>query len=385
MLIPLLFALQLAPTSATTSTITVRTATASQRVPLVAEAVGPMVRPQLLGPLLPIVVTPDSPGHYRLVVSGVAFGIEAGVASTIIAGQVQPLATAPIERDHQLLIPLQMVSEVFPAYVNNLRWDPTARQLVIFTHVATTKRQPRLVVVDAGHGGPDNGMTGPLGAPISIYEKDVTLAVAKKLGVQLRSRGLRVLYTRTTDTLIALSDRGRIANQAGGDLFLSVHVNAASMDWKDPAAGRGFETYFLAEAKTEDARRVEDMENQSVRFETDAKVSKDDALSYILSDMKQNEHLRESSELAELVQKHLAEMHPGPNRGVKQAGFRVLVTAFMPAVLVEIGFGTNVSEAAYLNDPNRQVAIASALADAAAEYLKRYERRVGGGVERDER
>jgi N-acetylmuramoyl-L-alanine amidase len=157
------------------------------------------------------------------------------------------------------------------------------------------------------------------------------------------------------------------------------------MDWKDPAAGRGFETYFLAEAKTEDARRVEEMENQSVRFETDAKVSKDDALSYILSDMKQNEHLRESSELAELVQKHLATMHPGPNRGVKQAGFRVLVTAFMPAVLVEIGFGTNKAEAAYLNDPRNQTAIAIAIADAASEYLRAYERRVGGGVGRDER
>jgi N-acetylmuramoyl-L-alanine amidase len=228
-------------------------------------------------------------------------------------------------------------------------------------------------------------MTGPLGAPISIYEKDVTLSVAKKLGVQLKSRGLRVVYTRTSDTLIALSDRGRIANQAAGDLFISVHVNAASLDWKDPAAGRGFETYFLAEAKTEDARRVEEMENQSVRFETDAKVSKDDALSYILSDMKQNEHLRESSELAELVQKHLGTMHPGPNRGVKQAGFRVLVTAFMPAVLVEIGFGTNASEAAYLNDARHQVAIASAIADAAAEYLRRYERRVSGGDGRDER
>ena len=383
MLIPLILALQIAPASATS--ITVRAASASQRVPLVAESVGPMLRPQLLAPLLPVVVTPDTPGHYRIVVSGVAFGVETGVASTTVAGQVQPLVTAPMERDHQLLIPLQMVSEVLPAYVNNLRWDPTARQLVIFTRVASTKRQPRLVVVDAGHGGPDNGMTGPLGAPISIYEKDVTLSVAKKLGVQLKSRGLRVLYTRTTDTLIALSDRGRIANQAGGDLFVSVHVNAASMDWKDPAAGRGFETYFLAEAKTEDARRVEAMENQSVRFETDAKVSKDDALSYILSDMKQNEHLRESSELAELVQKHLATMHPGPNRGVKQAGFRVLVTAFMPAVLVEIGFGTNASEAAYLNDPRHQVAIASAIADAAAEYLKRYERRVSGGDGRDER
>jgi N-acetylmuramoyl-L-alanine amidase len=385
MLIPFLLALQLTPGAATIASITVRTAIASQRVALVPDAAGPMLRPQSLGPLLPVAVTPDAPGHYRVVVFGVAFAVEAGVASTTVAGQVQPLAAAPIERDHQLLIPLQMVSEVFPTYVNNLRWDAVSRQLVIFTRVAATTRQSRLVVVDAGHGGVDNGMTGPLGAPISIYEKDVTLSVAKKLGVQLKSRGLRVVYTRTTDTLIALSDRGRIANQAAGDLFISVHVNAASLDWKDPAAGRGFETYFLAEAKTEDARRVEEMENQSVRFETDAKVSKDDALSYILSDMKQNEHLRESSELAELVQKHLGTMHPGPNRGVKQAGFRVLVTAFMPAVLVEIGFGTNASEAAYLNDARHQVAISSAIADAAAEYLRRYERRVSGGDGRDER
>jgi N-acetylmuramoyl-L-alanine amidase len=383
MLIPLLFALQVTPAATSAASITVRTASASQHVPVVADAAGPMVRPQSLGPLLPVAVTPDAPGHYRVVVSGVAFNLEVGVASTTVAGQVRPLAAAPIERDHQLLIPLQMVSEVLPTYVNNLRWDAPSRQLVILTRVTST--QPRLVVVDAGHGGVDNGMTGPLGAPISIYEKDVTLSVAKKLGVQLKSRGLRVVYTRTTDTLIALSDRGRLANQAGGDLFISVHVNAASLDWKDPAAGRGFETYFLAEAKTEDARRVEEMENQSVRFETDAKVTKDDALSYILSDMKQNEHLRESSELAELVQKHLATMHPGPNRGVKQAGFRVLVTAFMPAVLVEIGFGTNASETAYLNDSRNQVAIASAIADAAAEYLRRYERRVSGGDGRDER
>jgi N-acetylmuramoyl-L-alanine amidase len=70
---------------------------------------------------------------------------------------------------------------------------------------------------------------------------------------------------------------------------------------------------------------------------------------------------------------------------VKQAGFRVLVTAFMPAVLVEIGFGTNKAEATYLNDPRNQTAIAIAIADAASEYLRAYERRVGGGVGRDER
>ena len=73
-------------------------------------------------------------------------------------------------------------------------------------------------------------------------------------------------------------------------------------------------------------------------------------------------------------------MHPGPSRGVKQAGFRVLVTAYMPAVLVEIGFGTNPSEAAFISDPAKQSAIASAIADAAMEYLGRYEGRIRSGT-----
>ena len=375
-----------------------------QRVPLVMGATGPMLRPQTLAPIVPVRIDDDAAGHYRLTVSGVTVALEVGVATATIDGQVRQLAAAPLSRERQLLIPLQLVSEVLPAYASNLRWDSAARQLIVTgsatrgstSHAAAAraraiapapssprpKRQARLVVVDAGHGGPDNGMTGPVGAPISIYEKNVTLAVAMRLGQELRARGVRVLYTRTTDTLIALSDRGRIANQAGGDLFISVHVNAANPGWRDPAATRGFETYFLAEAKTEDARRVEEMENESVRFETGATVSKDDALSYILSDMKQNEHLRESSELAEIIEEHLASMHPGPDRGVKQAGFRVLVTAFMPAVLVEIGFGTNPNEAAFLNSPRHQIEIARAIADAAQEYLRRYERRVGGGSER---
>ena len=392
MLIPLLVALQLRA-AVTAGSITVRTPSASQRVPLIADTSGPMLRPQMLAPLLPVSVVAESPGHYRLDIAGASLGLEIGVASTTVAGQVRPLASAPVIRERQLFVPLQLISEVLPSVAPNLKWDGATRQLTIGTRAVTdkasNKQRTRLVVVDAGHGGPDNGMTGPIGAPISIYEKDVTLAVAKRLGAELKSRGLRVLYTRTTDTLIALSDRGRIANQAGGDLFISVHVNAANLGWKEPAAARGFETYFLAEAKTEDARRVEQMENESVRFETESNVSKDDALSYILSDMKQNEHLRESSELADLIQEHLASVHPGPSRGVKQAGFRVLVTAFMPAVLVEIGFGTNAAEAKYLTDRRHQAEIASAVADAAQEYLKRYERRVNGGSDgggaRDER
>jgi N-acetylmuramoyl-L-alanine amidase len=243
------------------------------------------------------------------------------------------------------------------------------------TTVRKTQR-PR-VVVDAGHGGRDPG------APMrgtSIREKDVALQVALHLGGILKERGVDVVYTRTRDTLIALDDRGRIANEARGDLFISIHVNAANPRWKDPGAARGFETYFLAAAKTEDDKRVEEMENEAVRFEAEVEVPNGDPLSFILSDMLQNEHLRESADLADIVQRHLRSVHRGPDRGVKQAGFRVLNHAFMPAILVELGFGTNAQEAAFLTTNARQRAMAAAVADATMEFLERHRARVSGGT-----
>lgn len=234
------------------------------------------------------------------------------------------------------------------------------------------------MVIDAGHGGPDNGMTGPIGSRNKVAEKVITLAVAKRVRDALVARGVDVLMTRTTDTLINLYDRGRIANEKGGDLFISIHVNGPNMRWKNPASVRGFETFFLAEAKTEDERRVAEMENASVRFETDAEAESGDPLSFIIADMAQNEHLRESLELASLIQDQLATFHPGRNRGVKQANFAVLRTSFMPAVLVEIGFGSNPEESRFLTSPARQTQIAKAIADGAVAYLANYERRVLG-------
>lgn len=235
------------------------------------------------------------------------------------------------------------------------------------------------VVVDAGHGGVDRGMSGMTTYGTRVFEKDIALGVAQKLSARLQIAGMNVVMTRTADTLIALADRGRIANQRKGDLFISVHVNAANPRWRDPGAARGFETYFLAEARTEDDRRVAQMENEVVKFETDADLSAgNDAIDFMLHDMAQNEHLRESSELAGLIQRRLGGMHPGPSRGVKQAGFHVLVRAYMPAVLVEIGFGTNRSEASWLASSSGQGRLADAIAAAALEYLARYERRVSG-------
>lgn len=239
----------------------------------------------------------------------------------------------------------------------------------------TARKSAYKVVVDAGHGGVDPGA----GMQGRLQEKDVTLQLSMKVGAALRRRGIQVVYTRTRDTLIARADRGRIANEAQGDVFLSIHVNAANPRWKRPQAARGFETYFLGVAKTEDSRRVEEMEEESGRFETASASSGDDPLDFILTDMLQNEHLRESSDLAEILQRHLRKIHPGPDRGVKQAGFTVLVSAFMPAVLVEVGFGTNREEAKFLASPQRQDEMAAAIADATHEYLQRHASRVGAG------
>lgn len=240
----------------------------------------------------------------------------------------------------------------------------------------------RTVVVDAGHGGVDNGMTGPIGGRHPVHEKDITLAVALKLGKALEARGVHVVYTRTTDTLINLYDRGPIANRAHGALFISIHVNAANPKWRDAAAARGYETFFLSEAKTEDARRVEAMENAAARYDIGTPVSKDDPLSYILSDMQQNEHLRESMKLADGVQAALGGVEPGPDRGVQQANFVVLRTAFMPAVLVEIGFGSNPRDLSFMTDPRSQSKLAGTIADAAVNYLNVYWAGVSGVADR---
>jgi N-acetylmuramoyl-L-alanine amidase len=226
-----------------------------------------------------------------------------------------------------------------------------------------------LVVIDAGHGGPDPGARGPGGT----REKDVTLAIARELAALLRATpGLDVRMTRDRDTLIALRDRPLLANRwrgataTGGRpaVFISIHANAHR-----DATTRGVETYFLSEAKTEEARRVAAMENAAQEYEKEAAPSS--VLGFILNDLRQNLYLRESSDWAAIVQSRLAATRLGPDRGVKQAGFVVLDGAFMPAVLVEIGFITNPQEATLLAASGRQKEIARGLERAVRDFLAR--------------
>jgi len=216
--------------------------------------------------------------------------------------------------------------------------------------------------------------------PNGLKEKDVTLAVSLRLRDELQKRGVRVTMTRTTDTLINLAHRAPRYCRNDCDLFVSIHVNSL-----DKRAGftrvRGFETFFLAEARTEDAARVARMENDAIRYELPSEEnSKATGLDFILKDLQTNEFLRESARAAQLVQSHLREVHDGLDRGVKQAGFAVLTTSRRPAVLIELGYSTNPDDARLMTTRTGQESLASAIADAVDTYLREFDRKTSDSV-----
>ncbi|HOX24986.1 MAG TPA: N-acetylmuramoyl-L-alanine amidase [Candidatus Krumholzibacteria bacterium] len=215
----------------------------------------------------------------------------------------------------------------------------------------TRQLEIRTVVVDPGHGGTEPGVASAGG----ILEKDVNLAVAEELADHLRGRGLKVVLTRDDDRTLGLAERAEIANSAGGDLFVSLHCNG----WFNHGA-RGLETYFLSPAKSDWSQSVEAVENRDQAAPGDVE--------FIVWDLVQNRYISASSDLAEVVQAEVCRALRVPDRGVRQAGFRVLVGAWMPAVLVEMGFLTHPDEAQDLSNRRYQRDLAHALGDAILVY-----------------
>jgi N-acetylmuramoyl-L-alanine amidase len=220
------------------------------------------------------------------------------------------------------------------------------------------------IVIDPGHGGKEVGAVGPAG----VYEKDVTLAISRKLAAALSAKtGARVVLTREDDSLVSLDQRTAIANQYKADLFLSVHLNAAGIQ-----DAKGSETYFLSlEASDELARKAAETENAS------AASDPANDLKLILWDLAQQAYLGESSRFAQAIQEEMNAATNVANRGVKQAPFKVLVGATMPAALVEVGFITNPDEEAKLQSDDFQNLMVDALARAVHRYKTDYETRIG--------
>jgi N-acetylmuramoyl-L-alanine amidase len=238
---------------------------------------------------------------------------------------------------------------------------------------AAVPRRPvdptRVVIIDAGHGGRDPGTVGQGGT----QEKEVALGIASTLARILEEEeNLEVYLTRDDDTLVPLWRRGELATDMKGDrygVFVSIHANAL------PNSGgtRGFETYFLSEARTEHERRVAALENAAMEFEDDEGGSEQlQDMSFILTELRNLDHQHWSALLAEYVQGELARVHPGPNRGVKQGPLAVITNTLMPAVLVEVGFLSNREEERLLTQQEFQSDLAGAVADAILAFFGRY-------------
>lgn len=222
------------------------------------------------------------------------------------------------------------------------------------------------VVIDPGHGGKDPGATAN-----GLQEKDIVLDIAHELGGYIENRlGVDVVYTRSGDRFIPLEERGHMANEAGAKLFISLHVNSARA-----RAAHGTETYFLGPSKSEAAEKVMERENSVIKYEDDTERYEEyDEQALVRQTLTQSTYMRQSQELASIVQTQFEERVSRHNRGVHQAGFYVLWSASMPSVLVELGFLTNPREARFLNSDRGKTYLASAIFRAVRSYKSQYEK-----------
>ncbi len=230
----------------------------------------------------------------------------------------------------------------------------------------TTPRGYKLVVVDAGHGGWDHGAVGTTGT----READVALQLARRVAEGLKEQlGVEVLMTRDDDTFIPLRERAAIANQAGADLFLSIHANAA------PGPGAwGIETYSMDTASDGGAARVARRENILARENGESEESL--LIGKLLSDGTNRLSRELSVEVQQNVIRRLSETYGSDavrDLGARTALFYVLVSTRMPAILFESSFVSNPEDEKKLRTPHFQQTEADAIVEAVGHWLERQE------------
>ena len=226
------------------------------------------------------------------------------------------------------------------------------------------------LVIDAGHGGRDPGAIGRFSR-----EKNINLSIAKAFGklVEQHCPDVKVIYTRKNDVFVPLGRRAEIANNAHADLFVSIHTNALP----GKAIGRGAETYTLGMARADENLEVAKRENSVILVEEnyqeryegfDPKSSE----SYIIFELMQDQHMAQSVEFAQMVQKEFRTTGGRNDKGVHQAGFLVLRETSMPSVLIELGYISTHDEEAFLNSQNGIRKMSQSIYNAFVAYKQKH-------------
>jgi N-acetylmuramoyl-L-alanine amidase len=244
----------------------------------------------------------------------------------------------------------------------------------IFSNIETSNKNKEkwdfdVIVIDAGHGGKDVGAIGING----VREKDINLGVALKLGQLLEKnmKDVKVVYTRSNDTFVELYKRGKIANDRGGKLFISIHCNSTP---QRPSGATGFEVYLLRPGRTQEAIQIASRENGVIQYEDNPRrYEKLTDENFILVSMAHSSYMKYSEKFSDLLDRQFGNNLDLVSRGIKQAGFYVLVGASMPSVLIETGFLTNPRDASYLKSENGQTEIAKSILNAIKKYRDYYQ------------
>jgi len=252
---------------------------------------------------------------------------------------------------------------------------------LIFTCFLTTannntrNKDKFVVVLDAGHGGHDSGNLGS-----GYKEKEIALKIVLAVGKQLQANeDIKVIYTRKDDTFVTLRGRAKIANDAGADLFVSVHCNAHN------SSAHGTETFVLGLHANQRNFEIAKKENEVIFLEADYQkhyegFDPNSPESMIGITLMQEEYLEQSIRLARLVEDSFKDKRKRNSRGVKQAGFWVLHNTYMPSILIETGFLTYKKEGAYLNSKNGQSKMSSSIIEAVLAYKKNLDQNIGENI-----
>ncbi len=234
----------------------------------------------------------------------------------------------------------------------------------------------KTVVIDAGHGGKDEGASGPGGKK----EKHIALQVALQLGAYIEANcpDVKVIYTRKTDVFLELHERAAVANKAKADLFISIHLNSSTS-----SEAYGCEAWVLGLHKSEANLEVAKRENAVINLEASQDMhygfDPNSEAGHIIMSMAQSAYLEQSIDLASDVVDNFSDLGR-TNRGVKQAGFVVLYQTAMPALLIELGFISNPTEERYMASSAGQDELSSSIFKAFKNYKLKMDAKASGRV-----
>ena len=296
------------------------------------------------------------------------------IAFIMIDNNLFQLSSKVVKQNNSYYVPTDSFLNIVNNLSNNISINRSANGISLSTIPDTPvkavkvdirnekeKWQFRTIVIDAGHGGKDPGAVGYRGTK----EKDIALDVAKRLEKKLsKNMKVKIVMTRDEDIFLRLSERTKISNENNGSLFISIHTNAA-----EDRRASGFETFLIGQNKNEAAVRVAARENAVLELEgsTGKKLTDEDLIKATIA---QSAFASKSELFASLVQKEIKKRVQSKDRGVKQAGFYVLMGASMPNVLVELGFISNPSEEKKLRSPQYRDQLATAIYRAVEQYQK---------------